>query len=118
MAIYTDNSFEDLRTRDLAALKVGKAHGKQYYSVPVRILFNDSRSCSTVAIKIVWVKARNATEAANYIRDEYSWRPETEIYAYGPKGGKIHRYIGWESSIGNALLGGATPSSHSLNLEG
>ena len=106
MAIYTDNSFEDLRTRDLVALKVGKAHGKQYYSVPVRILFNDSVQCRTVAIKIVWVKARNATEAANYIADEYRWRPETEVYAYGPKGGKVHRYIGWESSIGNALLGG------------
>jgi len=40
------------------------------------------------------------------VADEYRWRPETEVYAYGPKGGKVHRYIGWESSIGNALLGG------------
>jgi hypothetical protein len=123
MAIYHDNSFEDLLKRDLVALKVGKAHGKQYYSVPVRILFNNSRLCRTVAVKIVWVKARNATEAANYVADEYGWRPETEVYAYGPRGGKVHRYIGWESSIANQLLGGGVPASAtfrplSLDLEG
>ena len=118
MTQFTDNSFETLLKKPLAALKVGKAHGKQYYSVPVRILFNSSRQCRTIAVKIVWVKARNATDAANYIRDEYSWRPETEVIAYGPRGGKVERFIGFEFSIGAQLFDAAVPRSQSLNLEG
>lgn len=114
MAQFTDNSFESLMKKPLAALKVGKAHGKQYYSVPVRILFNSSRQCRTIAVKIVWVKARNATEAANHIRDEYMWRPETEVIAYGPRGGKVERYIGFESSIAGQLFGGGVPISASF----
>jgi hypothetical protein len=29
---------------------------------------------------------------------------ETEVFAYGPKGGETRRFIGWFSAIGNALF--------------
>lgn len=90
-------------TRPLRAQKVNKHQGQQFYRVPVRVLLNNSTTLAT-AVRIVEVIARNAAEAANLVRDEYGSRPETEIQAYGPRGGKVCRYVGWESAIANELL--------------
>ena len=82
-----------------AAMKLSRG----YYRVPVRVLFNDSRSCGTIATLDVEVIAKSAAEAANWVRDNEPGvvgRPETEIHAWGPKGGHVERYIGWESSMG------------------
>lgn len=74
-----------------------------YYRVPVVVNFNNSRQCATVATAEFTVIAKSATEAANWVRDNEPGvvgRPETEIHAWGPKGGHVERYIGWESSVG------------------
>jgi len=92
--------------------------GKRYYRVPVVIRCNDIVRCLTVAEYKTTVLARNATEAANYVRDEWAHRPETEVFAYGPKGGEVMRYVGWYSCIGNALLGNGGHVPDQLTLGG
>lgn len=76
------------------------SHG--FYRVPVTVLFNSSRACATVGRKEFEVIARSAAEAANWVRDNEPgvWdRAETEIHAWGPKGGHVERYIGWDSAM-------------------
>ena len=81
----------------------GKLNGRNVYLFPVKVLRNDSRRLRTVAVDMHHVLAYTTAEAANFVRDMYRHRPETEIYAYGPKGGETARYIGWFSAIGNTL---------------
>lgn len=84
----------------------GRYKGRRYYRVPVRVDCNDSRACATVARLWFWVVAPTATDAANWIRDNEPGirsRAETEIRAYGPRGGEVYRYIGWYTAIGTAL---------------
>jgi hypothetical protein len=89
----------------LAAEKLTRwYHGKPAYRVPVVVKFNDSRLCATVAELRTSVIALSVEDAANFVRDEFGSRAETEITAYGPKGGKCHRYIGWESSIWHEMI--------------
>ena len=90
--------------RDQRARLVGKVCCKPVYRVPVYVVMNDSTLCATVAERRFEVLARNAAEAANLVRDEYLARPETEIYAYGPQGGEVYRYVGWESSIAAQMM--------------
>ena len=108
--------FDTLRTKQLRAEKLNKVDGKQFYRVPVRILFNNSGQCRTDLVRIVSVIARNATDAANLVRDEYSWRPETEVFAYGPKGGEVYRYVGFYSFIADGLFGNGGNRQSSLAL--
>ena len=89
----------------MQALKTeGFYKGRRYYRIPVRVRLNDSRSCRTVAEVIQFILAPSATEAANHVREIFASRPETEIRAWGPKGGEVDRFIGWESAIGHELL--------------
>lgn len=81
-----------------------------FYRVPVVVLFNSSRHCATVARAEFSVIARSAAEAANWVRDNEPgvWdRAETEIHAWGPKGGHVQRFIGWESAVSAALIANA-----------
>lgn len=86
------------------AIPAGKYRGRMFYRVPVCVQFNDSRQCATIARLTVHVLAPSAADAANYMRDAYATRPETEVYAKGPRGAIVKRYIGWESAIGAALF--------------
>lgn len=79
------------------------AHGKRVYRVPVIVHFNNSVTFDTDELRLD-VISHSATEAANYVRDLVAQRPETEVYAFGPSGGQVYRYVGWESSIGAMLL--------------
>lgn len=88
--------------RTLHAQPLGVYRGKRYYRVPVYVQLNLPEVFSHVTERHE-VIASSAADAANYMRDIYSWRPATEIFAYGPKGGKVHRYIGWFTAIGTAL---------------
>lgn len=82
--------------------------------VPVKILFNSSRHCETIRKIETDVIAKTAEEAANWVRDRLYDVPETEIYAWGPKGGEYYRYIGWESAIGDTLIRGERSSEEIL----
>lgn len=87
------------------AVKIGRLNGRNVYRVPVRIRHNDSRACATIAEREFTVTAYSATDAANWARDNACANlPETEIEAVGPKGGLIHRYIGWETSVFQELV--------------
>jgi len=89
-----------------AAQKVGRLNGKNVYRVPVYVRANDSRQCATVAeFGPTWVTAYGAADAANFLNEEIN-RPETEVYAYGPKGGEVMRYTGWQSHIGREIATG------------
>lgn len=86
------------------AQRIGSYKGKPVYRVPVRVLANDSRQCRTVAEARFTVIARSAVEAANWARDQVATRPETEVFAYGPKGGETYRFVGWESAIAAEMM--------------
>ena len=98
-----------------SAVKVGKLHGRTVYRVPVEVHYNDSQQCATLARHSFTVLAFSAADAANWARDRVATRPETEIYAYGPKGAAVKRYVGWHSAMG-ALLFDRGPAQLSLDL--
>lgn len=87
-----------------AAVPCGSYRGKRFYRIPVEIHCNNSVQLRTVSVHRFNVIAPSAAAAANWAADRMRWRPETEIYATGPRGGRVKRFIGWESSIGYALL--------------
>jgi hypothetical protein len=89
-----------------AAEKIGRYQGKPVYRVPVVVKFNDSRQCRTVAERTYTVISHSPADAANAVRQEWAHRPETEVVAYGAKGGETYRYVGWFSAIGHALGAG------------
>jgi hypothetical protein len=78
---------------------VGKYKGKPVYRVPVLVKLNNSRLCRTERIVETTVLSYSAADAANYVRAEYATRAETEVIAFGPKGGEVYRFIGWESAM-------------------
>jgi len=86
------------------ARRVGRLNGRPVYEFFVLIRHNDSRALATVCERLVRIKAHTAAAAANAVRDEVGEVPETEIVAYGPKGGRTERFIGWESAIWNSIL--------------
>ena len=88
------------------AIKVGRYQGRNVYRVPVIIRHNSSRDLCTLKEREFTVLARSAAEAANWARDNEAGNiPETEIIAFGPKGGRVDRFIGWESAIANEVFG-------------
>ena len=97
------------------AIPAGKLHGRMVYRVPVRVLFNDSQQCATIATREFTVLAFNAADAANWARDRVATRPETEIYAYGPKGATVKRYVGYYSAFAS-LLQDRGPAQLTLDL--
>lgn len=116
MATHYD--FDSLRKAQLSAYRIRDHGGKRYYKVPVRVLFNSSRQCRTLAVKIVQVIATSAAAAADLVRDEYLWRPETEIEAYGPRGGLVQRYVGYHSHIASEIFAAPAGRPLALDLEG
>lgn len=89
---------------DAAAVPCGSYRGRRFYRIPVTVHLNDSRRCTTLAQLRFNVIAPSAADAANWARDRFATRAETEIYARGPKGGTVKRFIGWESAIGAELF--------------
>lgn len=77
--------------------------GKAVYTfnVVVRQSGIDWQHEETIAIV-----SQSAAEAVNFIRDILAPRVEypTEIETTGPKGGIVHRFIGWESLIGARMF--------------
>jgi hypothetical protein len=104
----TTPRWNNWNTNMRAAVYLGKLpSGQKVYRVPVQVLLNDSRDSSTWGDEPTeWysVHAPSITDAANHVRDLYKLRAETEIKAYGPKGGHCSRYIGWESAVWAAML--------------
>lgn len=98
------------------AVPVGKLQGRTVYRVPVRVDFNDSQQCATVARREFTVLAYSAADAADWARDRVATRAETEIYAWGPKGGQAYRYVGWQSAIAAELFRPRGPAQLSLDL--
>lgn len=86
------------------AYRIGTVAGRPVYRIPVRVACNDSRRMATVAEYFYRVIAYTAAGAANFVRDQYATRPETEVFAYGPNGGETYRYVGFESAIGTAMF--------------
>ncbi len=112
--IYIDELNAAPSGRNCAAVPIGRYKGKPYYRVPVLIRENSSRHCTTIGRRWITVYARGAAAAADYVRDRIA-RPETEIIAIGPKGGEVHRYVGWHSAIARGLLGaGRVPCQFNL----
>lgn len=99
------------------ATLAGFYRGRKVYRVPVRVRFNSSKLCGTIAETECSVIAYSAADAANLIRNEIESAgiAETEIEAYGPKGGIIRRYVGWYSVIGSAMFNRETrPETRNL----
>lgn len=79
---------------------VGKLpSGQRVHRVPVIVRHNDSRLCATVLERRFEVLAESATAAATWARNRVDTIPETEVIAFGPKGGRVERFIGWETAI-------------------
>lgn len=95
------------------ARRIGTYQGKRVYEFPVRVLLNDSQRCRTLSTVESMVISTSAAEAANWVREQYSTRPETEILVYSVKGGVTRRYVGWESAMGSLLL----ERPHQLSLD-
>ena len=83
------------------ARRVGTYRGKPLYRIPVVVCLNDSHTMRTKGRAWYEVLAHRADDAANLIRAEWAHRPETEVIAFGPSGGRARRFIGWESAVGH-----------------
>lgn len=95
---------------------IGTVNGRRVYRVPVRVSLNNSHALTSDDIEFE-VIATGAADAANWVREQFATRPETEIYAYGPQGGETHRYVGWESAISaEMMLRRAAPVQLSIEL--
>jgi hypothetical protein len=77
-------------------------NGTKVYRVPVDIDANNSRDLSTQRVR-VYVDAASARDALRYVRDELALRPETELTAYGPKGGAQRAFVGWYTAVAEAM---------------
>ena len=77
---------------------------KKLWKVPVVIRVNDSRFCATVQEKTIWLIAKSPVDAANWVRDQLNFLPETEVEAYGPNGGRNYRYVGWYSAMATGIF--------------
>lgn len=85
------------------ARKVGSVGGRAVYRFPVRIIRANSYALLQ-SVETVSVLAHSGRDAAALVYRDLETRPETEIVAFGVKGGiAARRYIGWESAIGNQL---------------
>lgn len=90
------------RQIDHARLLGTLPNGTRVYRIPVDIHANDSRALTTRTTRVL-VDAASARDALRYVRAEMQLRPETELTAYGPKGGEQRAYVGWYSAISEAM---------------
>lgn len=82
---------------------IGKYKGKRYYRVPCKVVAADTQRLTHATIECE-VIAPSARDAANYLaQGEYSLMPNSNIYAYGPRGGRTFRFVGYETAIYNAM---------------
>jgi hypothetical protein len=100
--------------KPLFARRIGTYRRKPVYRIPVRVRFNDSQACATLAERVLEIISTSPAAAANYVRDMFATVPETEVLAYGPQGGLTHRFIGFESAIWAEMA--ATPRCTQLAL--
>ncbi len=102
------------------ARKIGTYKGRPVYRVPVRVTLNNSggRVADWLAPPraVFEVLAHSPADAANWARDAIGTRAETEIEAYGVKGGCTRRYIGWQSAMFASMMEGA-PRAVQLALD-
>lgn len=91
-------------------------NGRMVLRVPVRVVFNNSKALTSDEVVLEHVLAFTPAEAANYVRDLFATVPETEVYAYGQRGGVTYRYVGWYSAINNAMSA-AWQQAKQLTLE-
>ncbi len=88
------------------ARRVGKLpDGTPVFRCDVRAIWGQSINDLEGQCERFTVLARNASEAANSIRDQFATTPCTQILTFGPKGGAIERTVGWETAIGNTIMG-------------
>jgi len=80
-------------------------NGCKLYKVPVVVKVNNTDLCDVEAEARFWLIATSPAAAANWVRDQLEFLPNTEIWAWGPKGGETYRYVGWDSAIGSQMLG-------------
>jgi hypothetical protein len=88
------------------AVPVGSYAGKAVYRVPVRVHVHGGDRLDDwldTSYTEHLVLAQSAALAANWVRDNLVSEPQTTITAFGPAGGKLERFVGWESYIGNQL---------------
>ena len=100
--------------------KIGTYQGKPVYRVPVKIVCNNSRGtvaewCAPSTLVTEFI-SRSPKEAANRVIELMRATPETEVYAYGPKGGETYRYNGWESSIFGQMMQPRSAYAEQLSL--
>jgi hypothetical protein len=111
-------------TPTLRAYFLGFFKGKKVYRFPVIVTLNKGFGGSVED----WTDPRQerhevvaftAAQAADYVRDLYATRAETELTVYGPKGGKAaYRFIGWHSAIGAGVFGPKQPTQLGLHADG
>lgn len=88
---------------------IGKdARGRKLYRVPVRVTFNNSRGSIDDWIAPPYIEfdviAYSAADAANYAAREYETRPETDIVAFGPQGGRTRRFVSWDRAVYSTMM--------------
>lgn len=95
------------------------AKGRKCYRIPVVMIFNNSSGpvegwLNPRKLEFT-VIAHSAAEAANWARDNESGNmPETEIIAWGPKGGETRRYIGWQLAVYMEMMQPKPPENLTL----
>jgi len=87
-----------------AATFVGVHQGRKVYRVPVRISLSQYRDepwlfVTEPRVEEHLIIAHSAAEAANWAIANLASEPETEVVAFGPKGGETRRFFGWQSYI-------------------
>ena len=87
----------------------GNTKGKRYYRVPVAIEVLASASIGgdplTSDLRYEFtIIAKSAKEAANWTMDRVGTIPCVTVRAWGPKGGEVGLFHGWERSIGTRIL--------------
>lgn len=102
--MFQEGDFDNDRFKGMPKAQfLGTCAGKKVYKVPVRVVLNDSYRCFTEAVYTGWVTACSARDAVAAVREVFHDRAETEVYAWGPKGGVERSYVSWNAAIGQGL---------------
>lgn len=84
------------------------AHGRRVYRVTVEVI--TTKPLGRVAdwldpiTRSTTVISHSAADAANWVRDQVATVPYTTVRAYGPKGAKVVRFVGYESAVFAAMM--------------
>ena len=79
--------------------------GRKVWRVPVRVTVPDTvRVLGADLLQAESsVLALSSTDAANWTADSWRHVPNANIAAFGPRGGRVVRFVGWESAIWRQL---------------